>query len=60
MITMIMNFIAFWLVSFMIKEGGAMGRRRGESFQLLVNINAPLIAGVPFVAFRGAGSGVVA
>lgn len=49
-ITMIMNFIAFWLVSFMIKEGGAfMGRGgEGESFQLPASLNAPLIAGIPF------------
>ncbi len=52
-VTMIMNFIAFWLVSFMIKEGGAfMGRGgEGESFQLPANLNAPLIAGIPFTIF---------
>ncbi len=52
-VTMIMNFIAFWLVSFMIKEGGAfMGRGgEGESFQLPASLNAPLIAGIPFTIF---------
>lgn len=56
-VTMIMNFIAFWLVSFMIKEGGAfMGRGgEGESFQLPANLNAPLIAGVPFTLFVALG-----
>ncbi|MEZ4770413.1 MAG: ABC transporter permease [Caldilineales bacterium] len=49
-VTMIMNFVAFWLVSFMIKEGGPfMGRGgEGESFQLPASLNAPLIAGIPF------------
>jgi simple sugar transport system permease protein len=49
-VTMILNFIAFWLVSFMIKEGGPLmgGGGEGESFQLPAALNAPLILGTPY------------
>jgi simple sugar transport system permease protein len=52
-VTMIMNFIAFWLVSFMIKEGGPLmgGGGEGESFQLPAALNAPLILGIPYTIF---------
>lgn len=49
-VTMILNFVAFWLVSFMIKEGGPfMGRGgEGESFQLPDSLKAPMMGGIPF------------
>jgi simple sugar transport system permease protein len=49
-VTMILNFIAFWLVSFMIKEGGPFMNPggRGESFELPPSVYAPLILDIPF------------
>lgn len=49
-VTMILNFIAFWLVSFMIKEGGPLmgGGGEGESFKLPEALAAPLFLGVPY------------
>ncbi|MGD8399252.1 MAG: ABC transporter permease, partial [Anaerolineae bacterium] len=49
-VTMMLNFIAFWLVSFMIKEGGPFMNPggRGESFELPASVHAPLILDVPF------------
>lgn len=49
-VTMVLNFVAFWLVSFFIKEGGPFmgGGGEGESFKLPASLNAPLIAGIPF------------
>lgn len=49
-VTMILNFIAFWLVSFTIKEGGPFmgGGGEGEGFKLPETLNAPLIAGIPY------------
>ncbi len=49
-VTMMMNFMAFWLVSFMIKEGGPFMNPggRGESFELPDAFRAPLIGGIPF------------
>ena len=49
-VTMMLNFIAFWLVSFMIKEGGPFMKSGGEGdgFELPESIFAPLIKGVPF------------
>jgi simple sugar transport system permease protein len=52
-VTMMLNFITFWLVSQMIKEGGAFMNPggRGESFELPPSVYAPLIADVPFTIF---------
>lgn len=49
-VTMILNFIAFWLVSFMIKEGGPLmgGGGEGESFKLPAALAAPLFLGIPY------------
>lgn len=60
-VTMIMNFVAFWLVSFMIKEGGPLmgGGGEGESFKLPEALNAPLIAGIPFTLFVALGAAVL-
>ena len=48
--TMMLNFITFWLVSFMIKEGGLFMKSggEGESFGLPKSIFAPMIKGIPF------------
>jgi simple sugar transport system permease protein len=56
-VTMIMNFIAFWLVAHMIKEGGPFMNPggRGESFELPPSVRAPLIRGVPFTVFFALG-----
>jgi simple sugar transport system permease protein len=56
-VTMILNFIAFWLVSFMIKEGGPFMNPggRGESFELPPSVYAPLTMGVPFTIFLALG-----
>lgn len=52
-VTMIMNFSAFWLVSFMIKEGGPFtgGGGEGEGFPLPSAMTGPLVAGVPYTLF---------
>lgn len=49
-VTMMLNFIAFWLVAYMIKEGGPFMNPggRGESFELPASVHAPLILDVPF------------
>ena len=46
-VTMMLNFITFWLVSFMIKEGGLFMNPggRGESFELPYDHCVPLIHG---------------
>lgn len=49
-VTMMLNFITFWLVSFMIKDGGLFMNPggRGESFELPKSLQAPLYMDVPF------------
>jgi len=56
-VTMLLNFIFFWLVSFMIKEGGPFMNPggRGESFELPPSVYAPLINNVPFTIFIALG-----
>jgi len=60
-VTMILNFIAFWLVSFMIKESGPFMNPggRGESFELPTSVYAPLTMGVPFTIFLALGLAVL-
>jgi len=60
-VTMMLNFIVFWLVAFMIKEGGLFMNPggRGESFELPPSVYAPLITGVPFTIFLGLGLAVL-
>jgi simple sugar transport system permease protein len=60
-VTMILNFIVFWLVAYMIKEGGPFMNPggRGESFELPPSVYAPLIAGVPFTIFLALGIAVL-
>jgi ABC-type uncharacterized transport system permease subunit len=56
-VTMMLNFILFWLVSFMIKEGGLFMNPggRGESFELPPSVYAPLTMNVPFTLFLALG-----
>jgi ABC-type uncharacterized transport system permease subunit len=60
-VTMMLNFITFWLVSFMIKEGGPFMNPggRGESFELPPSVYAPLIMGVPITIFLALGVAVL-
>jgi len=60
-VTMILNFISFWLVSHMIKEGGLFMNPggRGESFELPPSVYAPLIMNVPFTIFLALGVAVL-
>jgi ABC-type uncharacterized transport system permease subunit len=56
-VTMMLNFIMFWLVSFMIKEGGLFMNPggRGESFELPPSVYAPLTLNVPFTIYLALG-----
>ena len=60
-VTMMLNFIAFWMVSFMIKEGGPFMNPggRGESFELPTSLRPWLIMGVPFTIFIVLGTAVL-
>jgi simple sugar transport system permease protein len=56
-VTMILNFVTFWLVAHMIKEGGLFMNPggRGESFELPPSVYAPLIMDIPFTIFLALG-----
>ena len=60
-VTMMLNFIVFWLVAWMIKEGGLFMNPggRSESFELPPSVYAPLIMGVPFTVFLALGVAVL-
>ena len=60
-VTMMLNFMTFWLVSFMIKEGGPFMNPggRGESFELPDSLQAPLIMDIPFTIFLALGVGIL-
>jgi ABC-type uncharacterized transport system permease subunit len=60
-VTMMLNFVAYWLVSFMIKEGGPFMNPggRGESFELPASTYAALISNVPFTIFLALGAAVL-
>ncbi len=60
-VTMMLNFMMFWFVSFMIKDGGPFMNAggRGESFQLPDSLYAPLILDIPFTIFIALGVGVL-
>ncbi|MDO9129102.1 MAG: hypothetical protein Q7U34_04475, partial [Anaerolineales bacterium] len=60
-VTMMINFITFWLVAYMIKEGGPFmsSGGEGEGFMLPPSIYAPLIMGVPFTIFIALGLAVL-
>ena len=56
-VTMILNFVAYWLVAYMIKEGGPFMNPggRGESFELPPSVYAPLLGDIPFTIFLALG-----
>lgn len=56
-VTMMLNFIAFWFVSFMIKEGGPFMNPggRGESFEMPNSLQPPILFNVPFTIFLALG-----
>ncbi|MDF1500780.1 MAG: ABC transporter permease [Anaerolineales bacterium] len=56
-VTMMLNFIAFWLVSYMIKEGGPFMNPggRGESFEMAASLRPPTFFNVPFTIFLALG-----
>ena len=60
-VTMMLNFITYWVVARMIKEGGVfMGASgEGDGFTLPASIYAPLIKGVPFTVFIALGLAVL-
>jgi ABC-type uncharacterized transport system permease subunit len=60
-VTMMLNFVAYWLVSFMIKEGGPFMNPggRGESFELPTSTYAALISDVPFTIFLALGAALL-
>ena len=60
-VTMMLNFITYWLVSQMIKEGGIFMNPggRGESFEMPPSVYAPLIAGTPFTILLALGVAVL-
>lgn len=60
-VTMMLNFMTFWLVSFMIKEGGPFMNPggRGESFEMPSSLHAPLILGIPITIFIALAAGLL-
>jgi len=60
-VTMMLNFMTFWFVSFMIKEGGLFMNSggRGESFELPEYLRAPLVVDVPYTIFIALGAGLL-
>jgi ABC-type uncharacterized transport system permease subunit len=60
-VTMMLNFMSFWIVSFMIKEGGPLMKSggEGEGFALPTSLQAPLISGIPFTIFIALGLAVL-
>ena len=60
-VTMMLNFMTFWFVSFMIKEGGLFMNPggRGESFELPEYLRAPRIGDIPFTIFIALGVGLL-
>lgn len=60
-VTMMLNFMAYWFVSFMIKDGGIFMNAggRGESFELPRTLRMPLLFDVPLTIFVALGAGVL-
>lgn len=60
-VTMMLNFMAFWVVSFMIKEGGVLMKSggEGEGFKLPASLFAPKIVGIPFTIIIALGLAVL-
>jgi simple sugar transport system permease protein len=61
LVTMMLNSIMFWLVAYMIKEGGPFmsPTGEGESFALPVGLRAPLVGGIPVTALLALGAAVL-
>lgn len=57
-VTMMLNFIAFYLVQFMIKEGGIFMNPggRGESFELPSSLHAPILWNISFTIIIALGA----
>jgi ABC-type uncharacterized transport system permease subunit len=60
-VTMMLNFIVYWFVAYMIKEGGPFMNPggRGESYELPTAVQAPLVMGIPFTLFLALGIAVL-
>jgi ABC-type uncharacterized transport system permease subunit len=60
-VTMMLNFIMFWLVAQTIKEGGIFMNPggRSESFEMPVSVHAPAIGDIPFTIFLALGLAVL-
>jgi general nucleoside transport system permease protein len=60
-VTMMLNFMAYWFVSFMIKDGGIFMNAggRGESFELPRTLRMPLLFDVPLTIFVALGAGAL-
>ena len=60
-VTMMINFIMFYIVSHMIKEGGPFMNPggRGESFELPSSVHAPTMLGIPFTLIIALGLAVL-
>lgn len=60
-VTMMFNFIGFWIVSFMIKEGGPFMKSGGEGdgFELPSSLFAPMVRGIPFTIFIALGLAIL-
>jgi ABC-type uncharacterized transport system permease subunit len=56
-VTMMLNFLTFWVVAHMIKEGGPFMNPggRGESFELPPSVYAPMFSNVPFTIILALG-----
>ncbi len=59
-VTMMLNFMAYWFVAFMIKDGGIFMNAggRGESFELPDAFRMPLLFDVPITIFLALGAGL--
>jgi simple sugar transport system permease protein len=60
-VTMMLNFVASWVVAHMIKEGGLFMNPggRGESFELPSSVYAPLVMDVPFTGLLALGIAIL-
>jgi simple sugar transport system permease protein len=60
-VTMMLNFVASWLVAHMIKEGGPFMNPggRGESFELPPSVHAPQVMGISFTILLALGLAVL-
>jgi ABC-type uncharacterized transport system permease subunit len=60
-VTMMLNFIAFYLVQFLIKEGGLFMNPggRGESFELPSTLRGPILWDIPFTIIIALGAAIL-